>query len=95
MVVKKMENVVVKSLDDKLNEFSKVRRERILAEADRLHAEYLTLQKLRKAKKFTQTQLAETLNVRQATVAQMEKRSDLLLSTLQNPGGLDQESWNT
>ena len=84
MVVKKMENVVVKSLDDKLNEFSKVRRERILAEADRLHAEYLTLQKLRKAKKFTQTQLAETLNVRQATVAQMEKRSDLLLSTLRS-----------
>ena len=84
MVVKKMENVVIKSLDDKLNEFSKVRRERILAEADRLHAEYLTLQKLRKAKKFTQTQLAETLNVRQATVAQMEKRSDLLLSTLRS-----------
>ena len=55
---------------------------RILAEADRLQAEYLTLQELRKAKKLTQAQLAEVLNIRQATVAQMEKRSDLMLSTL-------------
>ena len=34
------------SLNDKLNELPKSRRERILAEADRLHAEYLTLQEL-------------------------------------------------
>ncbi len=73
-----------KSLTDKLNELPDARRERILAEADRLHAEYLTLQELRKAKKLTQTQLAETLNIRQATIAQMEKRSDLMLSTLRS-----------
>lgn len=72
------------SLTDKLNELPSARRNRILAEADRLHAEYLTLQELRKAKKLTQTQLAETLNIRQATIAQMEKRSDLMLSTLRS-----------
>lgn len=33
-----------KSLNDKMNELPVARRERILAEADRLHAEYLTLQ---------------------------------------------------
>lgn len=71
-----------KSLTDKLNEFPVARRDRILAEADRLHGEYLTLQELRKARKLTQTQLAETLNIRQATVARMEKRGDLMLSTL-------------
>ena len=71
-----------KSLNDKLNELPEARRERILAEADRLHAEYLTLQELRKAKQLTQAQLAEVLNIRQATIAQMEKRSDLMLSTL-------------
>ena len=71
-----------KSLTEKLNEFPVARRDRILAEADRLHAEYLTLQELRKARKLTQTQLAETLNIRQATVARMEKRGDLMLSTL-------------
>lgn len=73
-----------KSLNDKLNELPEARREHILAEADRLHAEYLTLQELRKAKQLTQAQLAEMLNIRQATVAQMEKRSDLMLSTLRS-----------
>ncbi len=73
-----------KSLNDKMNELPGARRERILAEADRLHAEYLTLQELRKAKKLTQVQLAEVLNIRQATIAQMEKRSDLMLSTLRS-----------
>jgi len=73
-----------KSLNDKMNELPAARRERILAEADRLHTEYLTLQELRKAKKLTQVQLAEVLNIRQATIAQMEKRSDLMLSTLRS-----------
>ena len=73
-----------KSVKEKLNALPKARRKRILAEADRLHAEYLTLQDLRKARKLTQTQLAEVLNIRQASVAQMEKRSDLMLSTLRS-----------
>ena len=33
---------------------------------------------------MTQTQLAEMLGVRQATIAKMEKRSDLMISTLRN-----------
>ncbi len=33
---------------------------------------------------LTQAQLAESLNIRRVTVAQTEKRSDLLLSTLRN-----------
>ena len=60
------------------------RRESIEAETERLYQEYLTLQELRKAKALTQTQLAETLGIRQATVAKMEKRSDLMISTLRN-----------
>lgn len=60
------------------------RRARIEAGAERLMQEYLTIQELRKAKRLTQTQLAETLGIRQATVAQMEKRTDLLLSTLRS-----------
>ena len=54
------------------------------AEAERLHAEYLTLQALRKARALTQVQLAQTLGVRQATVAKYERQSDLLLSTLKS-----------
>ena len=73
-----------KSLNEKLDALPEARRDRIIAEADRLHAEYLTLQELRKAKELTQTQLAVALNIRQATIAQMEKRSDLMLSTLRS-----------
>ena len=71
-------------MNDKMNELPEVRRELIFADADRLHAEYLSLQELRKAGKLTQVQLAEVMNISQATIARMEKRSDLLLSTLRN-----------
>jgi DNA-binding XRE family transcriptional regulator len=72
------------SLKDVMKGLQPDRQKRIATEADRLHAEYLTLRDLRKAKALTQTNLAETLGIRQATVAQMEKRSDLLLSTLRS-----------
>jgi len=70
------------SLKDKMAGLSPVRQKRINDEAERLHAEYLTLRELRKAKDLTQVRLAETLGIRQATIAQMEKRSDLMISTL-------------
>lgn len=73
---------MARSLNEKLATLEPARRAAIEAEADRLHAEYLTLQELRKAKELTQVQLAETLGVQQATVAKYERQSDLLLSTL-------------
>ena len=73
---------MARSLKEKLATLDPARRAAVEAEADRLHAEYLTLQELRKAKKLTQVQLAETLGVQQATVAKYERQSDLLLSTL-------------
>lgn len=72
------------TLREKMAELAPDRRARIEAETDRLYEEHLTLQELRKAKALTQVQLAEILNIRQATVAQMEKRSDLMLSTLRS-----------
>ncbi len=71
-----------RTLQDKLTALDPARRDAIEAEADRLHAEYLTLQELRKARELTQVQLAETLGIQQATVAKYERQSDLLLSTL-------------
>lgn len=73
---------MARSLQDKLATLDPARRERIEAEAERLHTEYLTLQELRKARELTQVQLAETLGIQQATVAKYERQSDLLLSTL-------------
>jgi DNA-binding XRE family transcriptional regulator len=72
------------SLKKKLSQLAPERRARIEAETQRLHAEYRTLGQLRKAQELTQEQLARTLGIRQATVAQMEKRSDLMLSTLRS-----------
>jgi len=73
-----------RTLKQMLDELPEARRERILAEVDRLQAEYLTIRELRKARRLTQVQLAEVLKIRQATVAQMERRSDLMLSTLRS-----------
>lgn len=50
---------MVKAQNKKLNELPAARRQRILAEADRLHAEYVTLQEQRKAMKLTQEQLTK------------------------------------
>ena len=72
------------SLEEKMAQLSPERQTRINELAERLHAEYLTLQELRKAKRLTQVQIAELLNIQQASVAQMEKRSDLMLSTLRS-----------
>ena len=71
-------------LNEIMNQLPKDRRDRVIAESDRLEAEYLTLQMLRKAKKLTQVQLADSLNIQQATISNMEKRSDLMLSTLRS-----------
>ena len=70
------------SLKEKMAQLSPERQKRISDEAEQLHGEYLTLQELRKAKELTQVQLAETLGIRQATIAQMEKRTDLMISTV-------------
>ncbi|NWG46397.1 MAG: helix-turn-helix transcriptional regulator [Alphaproteobacteria bacterium] len=73
-----------RTLREKLARLDPARRAAVEAEADRLHAEYLTLQGLRKARQMTQVQLAEILGVQQATVAKYERQSDLLLSTLKS-----------
>lgn len=49
-----------------------------------LIAEYKTLQELRKARDLTQVRLAEVLGVTQDNVSRIEKRSDVLLSTLRS-----------
>ncbi len=73
---------MARSLQEILATLDPTRRAGIEAEAERLHAEYLTMQELRKAKRLTQIQLAKTLGVKQTTVAKYERQSDLLLSTL-------------
>jgi transcriptional regulator with XRE-family HTH domain len=72
------------SLKEKMAALSPERQQRIRAETARLQAAYMTLQDVRKAREMTQVRLAELLGKRQVTIAQLEKRTDVLLSTLRS-----------
>lgn len=59
-------------------------RARAQKRGEELVAEYRTLQQLRKARELTQNQLAELWGKDQVSISQLEKRSDMLLSTLRS-----------
>ena len=63
-------------------ELSPQRRKRVEARATQLIAEEMTLQELRRARKLTQVRMAKELGISQDGISKLEKRSDLLLSTL-------------
>jgi DNA-binding XRE family transcriptional regulator len=58
------------------------RRKKVAARAAQLIAEEMTLQELRRARKLTQVRMAKELGISQDGISKLEKRSDLLLSTL-------------
>jgi len=62
--------------------FSPAARARIDARAKQMVAEELTLRDLRKACDLTQEQIGSVLKISQDQVSKLEKRSDMLLSTL-------------
>jgi transcriptional regulator with XRE-family HTH domain len=70
------------NINDKIRTLSPARQRRIEARAAELIAEEMSLRDLRKARKLTQVRLAEMLGVNQDSVSRLEKRSDLLVSTL-------------
>jgi transcriptional regulator with XRE-family HTH domain len=65
-----------------MKDIDPARRKKIEARAAALIAEEMTLQGLRQARKLTQVRLAKALGITQDGVSRLEKRSDLLLSTL-------------
>ena len=70
------------TLKQRMKELSPVRRKKFEARTSRLVAEEMTLQELRQARKLTQVRLAKALRISQDGVSRLEKRTDLLLSTL-------------
>lgn len=70
------------TLKDKMKGLTSERRKKIEARAAQLIAEEMTLQELRRARKITQVRMAKELGISQNGVSRIEKRSDLLLSTL-------------
>ncbi|MBZ5537844.1 MAG: helix-turn-helix domain-containing protein [Acidobacteriia bacterium] len=70
------------NVNDKIRKLSPTQRKKIEARAAELKAEEMTLRELRKARKLTQVRMAKVLGITQDSVSRLEKRSDLLLSTL-------------
>lgn len=73
---------MTESLKEAMSRVAPRRRKGIETRAEALIAEEMTLQDLRKALELTQQNLAERLDVKQESISNLEKRSDLLLSTL-------------
>ena len=70
------------NVDEKIKKLSAAQRKKVEARAAELIAEEMTLRDLRKARQLTQARMAEQLGITQDGVSRLEKRSDLLLSTL-------------
>ncbi|WP_334150385.1 helix-turn-helix domain-containing protein [Hyphomicrobium sp.] len=75
---------MAKPLKDKMQPLDAKRRMKIEARAAELIAEEMSLRDLRKALDKTQVKMAKALGIKQEGVSRIEKRSDLLLSTLRS-----------
>ena len=70
------------NVDDVIGGLGARRRKRVEERAAELIAEEMTLRELRKARRLTQVSLARELGIGQDGISRLERRSDLLLSTL-------------
>ena len=71
-----------RNVNDIINKLTRAQRRKGEARAAQLIAEEMTLQELRRARKMTQQKIAKSLNIGQEGVSKIERRSDLLISTL-------------
>ena len=69
-------------VNDRIRELRAAQRKKVEARAAELMAEEMTLRELRKARQLTQVRIAKALGIKQDSVSRLDKRSDLLLSTL-------------
>ena len=77
-----MDSKTPKTLEEALNQLSPEHRKQINERTDELIAEIMSLQDLRKVREQTQEHVAEVLGITQENVSRIEKRRDLLVSTL-------------
>src|SRR6266446_8955492 len=65
-----------------IRKLSPAERKKVEDRAVEIIAEEMSLRDIRKARRLTQARVAKTLGITQDSVSRLEKRSDLLLSTL-------------
>lgn len=73
-----------RNVDDIISKLRPAQRRKVEARAAQLIAEEMTLRQLRRARKLTQQKIAKSLHIGQEGVSKLEKRSDLLISTLRS-----------
>ena len=69
-------------IDDFMQDFTPEERAKVAARTAELIEEELTLRDLRQARHLTQERMAALMGVEQENVSRLERRADLLLSTL-------------
>lgn len=72
------------NVNAKIAKLRPAQRKRLDERAATLIQEEMTLRELRQARKLTQVRVARALGVTQDSVSRLEKRGDLLLSTLRS-----------
>jgi DNA-binding XRE family transcriptional regulator len=70
------------NIREKIRGLTAAQRKKVEDRAANLISEEMSLRDLRKARKLTQARVAKALGITQDGVSRLEKRSDLLLSTL-------------
>lgn len=70
------------NVNEIIRKLSPSERKRVEGRAAEIIAEEMSLRDLRKARKLTQVRVAKRLGITQDSVSRLEKRSDLLISTL-------------
>ena len=73
-----------RNVNDVIRELGAAQRRKVETRAAQLIAEEMTLQQLRRACRLTQQRVARSLRIGQEGVSKIEKRSDLLISTLRD-----------
>jgi transcriptional regulator with XRE-family HTH domain len=75
---------MAKRLEDIIASLPPQRQQAIQEETERLIAEEMTLQELRKALAQSQQEISKALHVNQAQVSKIERRTDMYVSTLRS-----------
>ena len=70
------------NVNEVIRKLNPAERKKVEDRAAEIIAEEMSLRDLRKARKLTQARVAKTLGITQDSVSRLEKRSDLLISTL-------------
>jgi transcriptional regulator with XRE-family HTH domain len=71
-----------RNVNDIIRKLTPTQRKKVEARAAQLIAEEMTLRQLRQACRLTQQKVAKSLRIGQEGVSKIERRSDLLISTL-------------